>query len=404
MKNCNNTKNDIPAIICFAGCDWWYHNRGLFCPQVMTRLAKHYKILFVNSLPMRFPSLRRDKNALKKILRKLNSLSRYLRKSDNGMYVFSPLSLPFFTTCFGRRLSVFSVFLQVKLVMTLLGFRKPIIYVNCPPALGVVKRLNPAHLIYERTDLFEEMPGANKSYIASLNDELIKSADLVLYVNTTLWEQGTRENSNSLLLGHGVDFELFANAEKSSHIPDDIAAIPRPIVGYFGDINEDACDLLLLEYVARKLPDISLLLIGPISADVRSLRAYENVFFLGQKPYYQIPFYGKEFDVAIMPWNKNKWIEFCNPVKTKEYLSLGKPIVSIDYPELRPYHDVVYAASDYEQFVDFIRTAIKENDPHVRQKRKDRVKDETWDNKVDQIMRFIEENLKQTEKIEAKRC
>jgi hypothetical protein len=95
-----------------------------------------------------------------------------------------------------------------------------------------------------------------------------------------------------------------------------------------------------------------------------------HVHFLGRKPYEEIPFYGKTFDVAMMPWNRNKWIEYCNPVKTKEYLALGKPIVSVYYPEIEPYSDVVYVARDYDGFVSCIGQAIEEDDPaKVRERR-----------------------------------
>jgi hypothetical protein len=83
-----------PPIVCFSGCDWWYHNKGLFCPQVMSKLAKDYKILFVNSPGMRIPSFRKDRNAAQKITRKLCSMLRFLRKAENGMYVLSPISFP----------------------------------------------------------------------------------------------------------------------------------------------------------------------------------------------------------------------------------------------------------------------------------------------------------------------
>jgi glycosyltransferase involved in cell wall biosynthesis len=380
-------------IVCFAGCDWWYHNRGLFCPQVMTRLAKNYKVLFINSLGMRIPSFKKDRNAAKKILRKLRSISRFIKKAENGMYVLSPLSLPFLGSSAGRKLNTFSVFLQVKLAMILLGFREAIFYIGCPPALEVAKSLGQKYLIYERTDLYEEMPGTNKSYITSLDDRLARSANLVLYVNRALWQQGLNINKNSMLIGHGVDFDLFANAAKSNHTPEDIAKIPRPIIGFFGDVSDKTSDLALLKFAAGKLPEMSFVFVGPVSADVSGLRRFANVHFLGPKPYAEIPFYGNQFDVAIMPWNKNRWIEFCNPVKTKEYLALGKPVVSTYYPEIEPYSDLVYVAKDYDAFVSCIRSATGERDPAKQQQRRERVRNETWDSKVAQIKAVIEKDL-----------
>lgn len=382
-----------PSLICFAGCDWWYHNKGIFAPQVMTRLARDYPVLFINSLGMRVPLLLDYKNSLRKIARKLRSMIRYLRKDKSGLYIFSPLSLPF-KSRIGKLFNRAILLLQLRLVMKILKIRNPVYYLGCPPAWEVVKKQPRSLLVYEKTDIFDEMPGADKPYIGRLDDELTRAADLVLYVNTVLWQEGCKKNPDSLLIGHGVDFELFANAEQSKYIPEDIAHIPRPIVGFFGDISEDVCDLSLLEHLAGTLPEVSLVLVGPISSYINNLSNYDNVFFLGQKAYEQIPHYGKVFDVAIMPWKKNKWIEFCNPIKTKEYLALGKPIVSIDFPELKPFGDIVYAASNYDEFIDMIQKALAEDDPDLKRRRQERVKNETWDNKAKRIADFIEENLK----------
>jgi len=379
-------------IVCFAGCDWWYHNRGLFCPQVMKRLAKDYRVLFINSLGMRVPSLTKDRRAIKKIIRKLRSVLRFLRRSDEGMWVVSPVSLPLGSRI-GRKLNAFSVFVQVKLAVALLRFGNAVVYIGCPPALEVVKKLGARRfLIYERTDLFEEMPGGDKPYLTSLNRELRDSADLILYVNRALCERDGGGNEKSLLLGHGVEFDFFVKGAESSEVPEDIAGIARPIAGFFGDISSKTSDFALIEYAAKKLPEMSFVFIGDVSDDVAGLRDLPNVHFFGQRPYEQIPLYGKEFDVAIMPWNRNKWIEFCNPVKMKEYLALGKPVVSTHYPEIEPYSDIVHVAHDYDEFVSSLREAVKEDDPAKVHARRERVKNETWDAKVERIRTAMDES------------
>ena len=94
------------------------------------------------------------------------------------------------------------------------------------------------------------MPGADRSYIASLDSELMQSADLVLYMNRAFWSDGKCSNPNSLLIGHGVDYDFFANASHNQDVPDDIASIPRPMIGWFGDLSDKTSDLELVEYNA----------------------------------------------------------------------------------------------------------------------------------------------------------
>jgi glycosyltransferase involved in cell wall biosynthesis len=83
-----------------------------------------------------------------------------------------------------------------------------------------------------------------------------------------------------------------------------------------------------------------------------------------------------------MPWKQNLWIEACNPIKLKEYLALGKPVVSTSYPELRRYLDVVYKAKKPEDFAECIRKALAQDNPQRVADRRAKVEKDTWDNKA----------------------
>jgi hypothetical protein len=384
-----------PPIVCFAGSDWWYHNRGLYVAQIMPRLAKHNKVLFINSLGMRVPSIKTDRFALHKIFRKIYSFAHFLRKDhQSGMYVMSPVTLPLWGNKLGRLFNTYSILLQLKLAMFFLRINDPVYYIGCPPALEIVKKLGQKRfMIYERTDLFEEMQGVDKPYIHYLDEELVRLSDLVLYVDVIMYNEGVKKKPNSLLTGHGVDYSLFAHADKSDYVPADIANIPRPIIGYYGDIFEEVFDFDLLEYLATSMPDMSFVLIGPLSSNVDRLKKYKNIYLLGQKPYEEIPHYAKAFNVSILPRKKNEWVLHSYPVKIKEYLALGNPFVSVDIPAVRQFSDVIYIAGDYDEFVSHILSTVKENDLAKKIIRRERVRNETWDNKVKQIESFIAERL-----------
>jgi len=280
--------------------------------------------------------------------------------------------------------------------MKIAGVSNPVFYIGCPPAYEVVRRFQRdmnRPVIYERTDIFEEMPGVDREYISHLDKEMAARSDLVLYVNRQLWKAGMDVNPRSLLVGHGVDYNKFSGVDRDKDIPGDIVNLPKPIVGFFGDISEKTSDLALLEHTVSSLPNISFVFVGGVSTDITRIKKYANVYFLGRKPYDDIPRYGKMFDIAIMPWNQNKWIDFCNPVKTKEYLALGVPVVTMYYPEIEPYSDVVYVARDYEEFVSCIRRAAEEDDEEMRLKRRQRVEKETWECKVQMIMENLDKDF-----------
>lgn len=395
MKNPRSKNNSIPGIVCFAGCDWWYHNRGLFVSQIMPRMARHTSVLFINSLGMRVPSLKNDRFALNKIFRKIRSITHFLQEDrKSGMYVMSPVTLPLWGNKLGRLFNTYSILLQVKIAMLILRVKNPIYYIGCPPALEVIKKMGQKRfMIYERTDLFEEMSGVDKSYIHYLDDELVRLSDLVLYVDTAMYNEGVKQNPNSLLIGHGVDFSFFADADKSDYIPKDIANIPRPIIGYYGDIFDKVFDFDLFEHLVTSLPDMSFVLIGPLSSNVDCLKKHKNVYILGQKDYKEIPHYGKAFDVSILPRKKNRWVIHSYPVKIKEYLALGNPFVSVNILAVEPFRTVIYVAHDYDDFVAKVQEAVLDKDPLNRQRRKESVRNETWDSKTKQIVDLINKDV-----------
>jgi len=87
-----------------------------------------------------------------------------------------------------------------------------------------------------------------------------------------------------------------------------------------------------------------------------------------------------------MPWRQNRWIEACNPIKLKEYLALGKPVVSTPFAELEQYLDVVYQARTPEQFVESIKQALDEDSSERIAQRREKVQNASWDSKAQLVL------------------
>ena len=102
---------------------------------------------------------------------------------------------------------------------------------------------------------------------------------------------------------------------------------------------------------------------------------------LGRKPYEDVAHYMAAMDVLIMPWNNSEWIQACNPIKLKEYLATGRPVVTTDFPALGRYRDLVHVANDASTFATAIRWALDE--PYDAEKARARVATEGWDAKAD---------------------
>ena len=389
-------------ILCFGGNDWWYHNRNHFDLQILRCCAQYGNSVYVNSIVVQKPDVRQGRKFIRKLVRKARSIFRGLKRSGEGFWVYSPFSLPVHHICWLRPLNRMLLQFQLRLVTRKLRIQNPVVWVACPAACDVAINMKKSRLIYQRTDCFEEFPGVDTQTVREYDRKLKAAADLTIFVNRILYEEESDKCKKAIYLDHGVDFDTFASAEKSEDIPSEMRDIEKPIVGFFGQIDDYTVDVGFMEEVVDYLPERSFVFIGEAAmADCSGLMAKDNVWMLGKKPYEQIPHYGKCFDVAIMPWRQNRWIQACNPIKLKEYLALGKPIVSTPFPELDKYLDVVYEAKTPEEFADCIKKAHSENSPELVAKRRQKVTQASWDSKAELVLHELfdekESNVKGVE-------
>ncbi|NUT47049.1 MAG: glycosyltransferase, partial [Saccharothrix sp.] len=347
-----------PGWVCFSAQDWWYHNRAHSDFQLMRTMAAHRRVLVVNSIGMRMPTRGNSTHVSRRILRKLRSVAKFVRKPMPEFYVMSPLPLPFYGSPLLRKVNAVLVRAQVRLVALFLGLRTPVIMVTIPTAWDVVAPMRRHSLVFNRSDRHSDFPEADRASIEALEEQLLANADRVVYVSHALMdEERSRTGDRAHFLDHGVDVDHFT-ARPAHEWPDDVRAIPGPRIGFFGALDDFVVDFDLLERVAAELPEASLVLIGDANHPMGRFDRYPNVHWLGFRPYETIPAYGSAFDVAIMPWQDNDWIKRSNPIKLKEYLALGLPVVSTDFAELAAYTDRVRAAGTHEAFVDAIRATL----------------------------------------------
>jgi glycosyltransferase involved in cell wall biosynthesis len=379
-----------PSFVCFGGVDWWYHNRAHIDPQLTIRFARKGRTLYINSIIMTKLNAGKGKNFLRRLIRKSKSLFKGLKKTTKGFWVYSPFVLPVHHIWWAKPLNEMLLRLQIFWITWRLGIHCPTVLVANPAACDTAIWLKKKKMIYQRTDRFEEADGIDVDTIVKFDRKLKANSDLTIYVNKKLFEQESTQCKKTFFLDHGVDFDVFADAEKTPDIPDDMINIPKPIIGYFGSISAHSVDIALAGKIADLLPDMSFIYIGTVYEEHPGLSTKKNVWFLGQKDYEQIPHYGKLFDVAILPWVQNRWTEAANPIKVKEYLALGKPFVTTPvFTQLQEYLDVAYVADTPEEFARCIKKALKEDCPERVAARRQKVKNDTWDYKAELLLQEL---------------
>ncbi|MFD2091862.1 glycosyltransferase [Blastococcus deserti] len=351
-----------PDYVCFAAQDWWYHNTAHSDFQLMRSVAEQRKVLVVNSIGMRMPAPGRSTHVTRRLLRKLRSVAKLVRRPVPGLpgfHVMSPLPLPFYGSPALRRVNATLVRAQVRLVCRLLGIRRPVVVVTIPTAWDVVAPMRRTALVYNRSDKHSDFPEGDRATLEALEAQLLEHSDCVLYVSRALMaDERALTGDRAAFLDHGVDVDHF-RPRPAEELPADLRAVPGPRIGFFGALDDYVVDFDLLEHVAGEIPEASLVLVGDSTYPMERFARYGNVHWLGRRPYEEIPAYGSGFDVAIMPWVDSPWIHRSNPIKLKEYLALGLPVVSTEFAELDGYRDRVRVATDAGGFVAAIRESLE---------------------------------------------
>ncbi|HEX8953152.1 MAG TPA: glycosyltransferase [Polyangia bacterium] len=380
-------------IVCFAN-DW--SGDPLSKKHVMTRLARKNRVLWVNSLGNRAP--RASARDLRRIVGKLGQFASHLGAGPvavaPNIHTITPLAIPSYRSRLARKINELAVAATVKGAMRALGFHRPLVYTFVPASAWVARKLGATHVIYHCVDEYSQFAGAGAE-IARLEAELIDKSDLVITCSSLLQASKSRRGPRCVLVRHGVEQAHFKKAlDPATEIPADVRALPRPLFGFYGLVAEWV-DLEAIARVAEAWPHGSVVVVGEHNnaspAGLARLRVLPNVHLLGRKPYAALPGYCKAFDVALLPFVKNELTDNANPLKLREYLAAGLPVVSTDIPEARAVAERgVYLADGTDAFVTRVGEALAEGAGPNRA-RSDAMARESWDEKVADIETLLME-------------
>ncbi|HPS03529.1 MAG TPA: glycosyltransferase, partial [Candidatus Sumerlaeota bacterium] len=292
-----------------------------------------------------------------------------LRKINEHLTVCEPLLLPFENRFrLIRWLNHLILYQQLRQVILIRGQIPSVLLTNSPFFSETFTWLPASLRVYDIMDALTRFPWAPDD--AEEQERLtLEQADLVTTGTLSLLRAKQREYPHLADRIHyvacGVDVEHFSQTpDLSPQPPTDLASLPRPILGYFGAINE-RLDTQLLAGLAREMPEASLVLIGPTYGRFPEFLGHPNIHLLGPKPYAELPRYLAAFDCALVPYRLTQGIEFVQPVKVLEYLAGGKPIVSTRIPDVvELYGSLVHLADTPQAFAEAVKRAIREGVPH----------------------------------------
>jgi glycosyltransferase involved in cell wall biosynthesis len=367
-------------IICFAK-DWTEDPTSN--NHVMRMLARRNRVLWLNSISMRTPNLASGRD-LAKIARKLRSFARGPVQVEPGLWVYTPIVLPLPHSRAAAAINRVILRASLRLLRRKLGMDRYQLWTFVPNALPYLGMPGESLVVYYCIDEWSHFSYLDGARMADTEQRLCKRADVVLATANLLWERRRPLNPETHLALHGVDHRHFAAAlAPETPVAEELAGA-GPVVGFFGLIHE-WIDLGLVAALAERRPDWTIALIGKASVNVSALRRYPNVKLLGRKPYEQLPRYCKAMSVGIIPFAVNELTRNVNPIKLREYLSAGLPVVSTALPEVEAYAGACRIARTPDEFVAACDEVIRTDTPALRHRRSEAMAKETWEAKVNDI-------------------
>lgn len=256
-------------------------------------------------------------------------------------------------------------------------------YVQFPTWAGISLELKKRYGFKIIFDCLDDFVGFDNVSDERIKEEqiLFSNSDLVSVSSLSLMQKATKFTNNHIFLPNACEFEHF-NKSTDSEI---LSKFRKPIIGYFGSIA-DWFDTDLLEYVAKKCTDCSFVMIGhTLGSDIRKLKNFENIHFMGERPYSELPKYLHGFDVCLIPFKKIPLIHATHPIKIYEYFAAGKPVVTTDMPELHPMKKMCYISATKEDFLANTRKAINETDKSLQKGRIEFASKNTWEERFEKL-------------------
>ncbi len=380
-------------IVCFAK-DW--SEDPTSNNHVMRLLARDNEVLWLNSIATRSPNLASGKD-LKKIATKLKGFAKGPVRVEYGLEIYTPIVLPFPHNPIAGKVNEQILNTSLRILRRRRGMKEFQLWTFLPTAGRYLGKLGEAFTVYYCTDEWSHFSSVSKDEIVKLERALCERADIVFATASRLVEKRAPWNKETHLALHGVDQAHFAKAlDPATPIADEVKGLGHPVIGFIGLI-QDWVDLELIRYLAEKRKDWTIVLIGKSLVDMARLEGLPNVKILGRKPYESLPSYCKAFDVGLIPFVKNELTMNVNPIKLREYLSAGLPVVSTDIPEVARYvaarnlPNATAVASEHGEFLAAIERLLAADSPAARKRRSDAMLEETWERVVaklgDQVMR-----------------
>jgi glycosyltransferase involved in cell wall biosynthesis len=383
--------SDAAPLIVFSD-DWGRHPSS--CQHLISRVLAHRAVTWVNTIGTRPPAL--NWSTVTRGFGKLQSCVRPRRtqRTDEpnvapAPRVLNPKMWPSFRSRFGRALNRRS--LARALAPVAREGAPPVVVTTLPITADLVGAFPAARWVYYCVDDFSVWPGLDGRTLAGMEAELVPKVDVCVAVSETLRAHLARLGKPAQLLTHGVDLE-FWRAPVPRDTPVSLAsvpALPAPLVVYWGVIDRRT-DLAFVRALSGAMREGTILFAGPHDSPDPELLRVPRVRTLPPIPFADLPSLASRASVLIAPYADLPVTRAMQPLKLKEYLATGKPVVVRELPATAEWAACADVVSSPQAFASAVLERIASGLPDSHRAARSRLEGEGWSAKASQFERWLD--------------
>jgi glycosyltransferase involved in cell wall biosynthesis len=389
-----------PPLLVFSD-DWGRHPSS--CQHLVREMLGHRSVTWVNTIGTRPPRL--DWATAKRVFEKLKqwsplsggrqpSLPATQGEGAHGGFpptaperVLSPKMWPSFKGRFARSLNKKLLLRALKPIVAAMP-QPPIVVSTLPLVTDLVGELPASKWVYYCVDDFGVWPGYDGVTMRLLEREFVAKVDTVVAVSETLVSHLKDLGRDSHLLTHGVDFRYWEQSPGA--IPDEFHGLEAPFVVFWGVIDR-RMDVDFVTEIAKAMPKGTLVLLGPQADPDPVLFRLPKVAVRPAVPFERLPSLAAVADVLVMPYIDAPVTRAMQPLKLKEYLATGKPVVVRGLPSTYSWADACDVCDSSERFAQAVGDRLREGILPTQPIARERLSEEGWGAKAKLLEGWMED-------------
>jgi hypothetical protein len=241
--------------------------------------------------------------------------------------------------------------------------------------------------VYYCVDDFGQWPGLDQVIMRRMEERLIHRVDTLIAVSDTLQTKIGLMGRSSHLLTHGVEISFWQANGHEQPVPK-LKGMEHPLILFWGVVDQ-RLDIGFVRQLAADLEQGTIVFVGPEGNPDPALYRCRRLFRLPPCDFGELPCLARAADVLIMPYADLPVTRAMQPLKLKEYLATGKPVVVRDLPATRPWADCLDVADSPESFSKLVRSRLVTGLPAHQRQPRSRLALETWAEKARVFQHWI---------------